>query len=127
MGLVLVIASLGLANGCRMDEQLPAPAAPFEIVVLSDIHLRIPGFPDDRFYDIAAAYRDKILAVFSGHWHMWREYTLFDTIPVYQTGPVGDYWSAGENMAIATIDPDHKTVDVQRHRISALVLSRLEW
>jgi 3',5'-cyclic AMP phosphodiesterase CpdA len=80
---------------------------------------------NDRFYDIAAAYRDKILAVFSGHWHMWREYTLFDTIPVYQTGPVGDYWSAGENMAIATIDPVRKTVDVRRHLVSPLVLSRM--
>ncbi len=74
---------------------------------------------NDRFYDIAAAYRHKILAVFSGHWHMWREFTLFDTIRVYQTGPVGDYWSSGENMAIATIDPARRTVDVRRHRASS--------
>jgi 3',5'-cyclic AMP phosphodiesterase CpdA len=71
---------------------------------------------NDRFYDIAATHKDKIIAVFSGHWHMWREYTLFDTIKVYQTGPVGDYWSSGENMAIVKIDPVRKTVDVNRHQ-----------
>jgi 3',5'-cyclic AMP phosphodiesterase CpdA len=80
---------------------------------------------NDKFYDIAACYRHKILAVFSGHWHMWREFTLFDTIKVYQTGPVGDYWSSGENMAIATIDPVRKTVDVRRHRFSRLVFMQL--
>lgn len=70
---------------------------------------------NDRFYEIAAVHKDKILAIFSGHQHQWREYTLFDTINVYQLGSIGDFRSSGENMAVVKIDPNLKSVDVMRH------------
>lgn len=71
--------------------------------------------PADPFYEIIQRHKNGILAIFSGHWHLWREYSLFDTIPVYLTGPVGDVLGSGENMAIARIDPVLKTIHVTRH------------
>jgi hypothetical protein len=75
--------------------------------------------PADRFYDIIQRHKDRILVIFSGHWHLWREYALFDVIPVYQTGPVGDTLGSGENMITARIDPVRETIQVTRHPTAA--------
>jgi 3',5'-cyclic AMP phosphodiesterase CpdA len=91
----------------------PPPDRPFWISMLSDIMVIDPA---DPFYDIIQRHKDRILAIFSGHWHLWQEYFLFDTIPVYLTGPVGDVLGSGENMAIARIDPVLKTIHVTRHQ-----------
>jgi len=69
----------------------------------------------DRFYEIAESYRDKILAMFVGHLHQRQAYTLFDSIKVYQTGSVGDFWGSGENISVVEIDPILKTINVTRH------------
>lgn len=69
---------------------------------------------EERFYDIAASHQDKILAMFVGHWHLGLEYTLFDTIKVYHTGSIGDFWDDENNISIVKIDPVLKTIDVSR-------------
>lgn len=71
--------------------------------------------PEDRFYTIADQYKDKILAMFAGHLHIWRTYTLFDTINVYGTPSVGDFLGAGSNIALVTIDPAFYSVKVDVH------------
>jgi 3',5'-cyclic AMP phosphodiesterase CpdA len=96
-------------------ESSPSPNRPFWISMLSEIMVIDPA---DSFYDIIERRKDRILAIFSGHWHLWRQYTLFNTIPVFQTGPVGDFLGSGENMAIVRIDPVHETIDVTRHPIA---------
>ena len=68
----------------------------------------------ERFYEIAASHQNKILAMFVGHWHVWQEYTLFDSIKVYLTGSIGDFWDEEDNIAVVKIDPVLKTVDVSR-------------
>lgn len=70
---------------------------------------------NDRFYQIVEQYRSKILAIFSGHWHLWQEYLLFDTIPVYQTGSLGDYFGSKRNISIVDIDPVQNRVQVSRY------------
>lgn len=89
----------------------PPPGQPFWISTLSEIMVIDPA---DPFYEIIHRRKDRILAIFSGHWHLWREYSLFDTIPVYLTGPVGDILGSGENMAIARIDPALGMIEVTR-------------
>lgn len=69
----------------------------------------------DRFYEIAESHRCKILAMFVGHMHQRQEYTLFDSIKVYQTGSVGDFSGSGENISIVEINPVLKTINVVRH------------
>ncbi|MBW1893115.1 MAG: metallophosphoesterase [Deltaproteobacteria bacterium] len=71
--------------------------------------------PDDRFYEIAENYKDKILAIFAGHWHLWQEYTLFDSIAVYVTGAVGDPLGSSMNIYIVEIDTGPRSVQVERH------------
>jgi 3',5'-cyclic AMP phosphodiesterase CpdA len=85
---------------------------PFWISTLSEIMVIDPA---DPFYEIIERRKDRVLAIFSGHWHLWREYTLFDTIPVYLTGSVGDMLGSGENMAVVRVDPDLWTIDVTRY------------
>lgn len=90
----------------------PPPDQPFWISTLSEIMVIDPA---DPFYDILLRHKDRILAIFSGHWHLWQDYTLFGTIPVYLTGPVGDFLGSGENLTTAWIDPAHETIEVTRH------------
>jgi hypothetical protein len=47
--------------------------------------------------------------------HQRQEYTLFDSIKVYQTDSIGDFWGSGENISIVEIDPILKTINVVRH------------
>lgn len=71
--------------------------------------------PGDRFYEIADQYKHKILAMFVGHWHIWQDYTLHDTIEVHETGAVGDYFGSPKNISIVEIDPALNRVTVTRH------------
>ncbi|MDA3786934.1 MAG: metallophosphoesterase [Desulfobacula sp.] len=71
--------------------------------------------PGDMFYEIAEHYKHKILAMFVGHWHIWQDYTLFDTIEVHQTGPLGDSLGSEKNISIVEIDPALNSVKVTRH------------
>jgi hypothetical protein len=70
---------------------------------------------DDRFYEIIEHYQDKVLAIFSGHFHLWQEYTLFDSIPVYVAGPVGDALGSPQHMYVISINAALRRVDVVRH------------
>jgi hypothetical protein len=70
---------------------------------------------DDRFYEIAELYKDKILAIFSGHFHLQQEYMLFDSIPVYVTGPVGDGLGSSQYVYNVTINTELRQVEVNRH------------
>ncbi len=93
-------------------ESSPSPDRPFWISILSGIMVIDPA---DPFYDILYRHRDRVLAIFSGHWHVWQEYFLFDSIPVYVTGPVGDGLGSAQNIATARIDPLNRTIEVTRH------------
>ncbi len=59
----------------------------------------------DAFYLIAQTYKDKIKGIFVGHGHSWVSDTLYQTIPVYETGPIGDKAGSGENIHVITVDP----------------------
>lgn len=37
--------------GCGLSADEEKPPEPFQIVMLSDTHVRLPGYPDDEFYD----------------------------------------------------------------------------
>jgi len=69
----------------------------------------------DRFYEIAEFHKDKILAIFSGHLHLQQAYMLFDTIPVYVAGPVGDSLGSSQYVYNVTINAALRQVDVMRH------------
>ena len=61
--IVLLFLILGLA-GCRgNDDSSPVDRSPFKIVVVSDIHVRVPGNPDDGFYDSQANQANSMLVV----------------------------------------------------------------
>lgn len=72
--------------------------------------------PEDLFYDILSAHRDKILSVFVGHGHIWQSDTLYETISVHETGSVGDMLGSGDHFSIVTIDPDARRVTVTRNK-----------
>lgn len=61
---------------------------------------------NDRFYDIARTYANKIEAIFVGHGHMWAKDTLHGTIPVYETASVGDSGGDKDNFHIVQVDPE---------------------
>ncbi len=53
--LVVGLSSLCLTAGCQENTRSPsARQSPFDIVVVSDIHTRIPGYPDEGYYDSQA-------------------------------------------------------------------------
>ncbi|HEB10108.1 MAG TPA: hypothetical protein ENI06_02705 [Spirochaetales bacterium] len=66
----------------------------------------------DAFYLSAQTYKDKIKAIFVGHGHSWVSDTLYQTIPVYETGPIGDRAGSGENIHVITVDPDDNLYQV---------------
>ncbi len=70
---------------------------------------------EDRFYETLSSHKDKILAMFVGHWHLRQTYTLLDSIPVYHTGAIGDLLGAGDNISVVRIDPHLETVEVRRY------------
>jgi len=81
---------------------------------------------DDKFYEIAEHYKDKLLAVFSGHlhlrhavfsghWHLREEYMLFDSIPVFVTGAVGDPLGSSENIYVVEVNSGSRSVQVTHH------------
>jgi len=70
---------------------------------------------DDRFYEIAEHYKDKLLAVFSGHLHLRQEYMLFDSIPVFVTGAVGDPLGSSENIYVVEVNSGSRSVQVTHH------------
>ncbi|MEI6809259.1 MAG: metallophosphoesterase [bacterium] len=69
---------------------------------------------NDRFYDIASAYTDKIKAIFVGHGHMWATDTLFGAIPVYETASTGDYLGQADNMSRVTVDVENGVFRVEQ-------------
>ncbi len=66
----------------------------------------------DAFYLSAQTYKDKIKAIFVGHGHSWVSDTLYQTIPVYETGPIGDRAGSGENIHVITVYPDDNLYQV---------------
>ena len=66
----------------------------------------------DAFYLSAQTYKNKIKAIFVGHGHSWVSDTLYQTIPVYETGPIGDRAGSGENIHVITVDPDDNLYQV---------------
>ena len=57
----------------------------------------------DAFYDVLLAYRDKVKAVFVGHGHYWATDVLNETIPVYETGSLGDGLGHPDNVHIVSV------------------------
>ena len=55
---------------------------------------------DDRFYEIALRHRDRIKGIFVGHGHIWTRDVLHGTIPVYETGAIGDFFGSRENVHV---------------------------
>ncbi len=49
---------------------------------------------NDLFYDITFEYREKIIAIFTGHGHLFRKDLLHGTIEVCETAAIGDNLSA---------------------------------
>lgn len=66
----------------------------------------------DRFYEIAETWKDRILAIFVGHGHVWEHDTLNGTIPVYETGSLGGFGGHPDNMHVVDVDPAGPTVQV---------------
>lgn len=69
---------------------------------------------DDRFYSIAAANRARIRGVFVGHGHFWEQGTLNGTIPVYETGSIGDFFGSSSNIRVVEVDPATGSVTTRR-------------
>ncbi len=60
---------------------------------------------DDPFYDIAETYKEQLLAVFTGHGHLFERDTLFGTVPVYETSSLGDTNGHPENIHVVDVNP----------------------
>ncbi|MBL6974484.1 MAG: metallophosphoesterase [Deltaproteobacteria bacterium] len=74
-----------------------------------------PGYfvqEGDRFYEIAATFKDRIVAIFVGHGHTWEHDNLNGTIPVYETGSLGGFSGHPDNMHIVDVDPAGPTIKV---------------
>lgn len=79
-------------------------------------HFRIWCKPKDlintdkepRFFEIVRGYKQNIKGIFVGHGHRWISDTLFETIPVFETGSFGDanepvYYIVGFQTGIKNI------------------------
>ena len=67
---------------------------------------------DDPFYDILESHKDKVLGIFVGHGHIWERDTIFGSIPVYETGPIGDGNGNKDNIHIIDVDPLTPSINV---------------
>jgi 3',5'-cyclic AMP phosphodiesterase CpdA len=70
--------------------------------------------PEDYFYDLIYKYRDKILAIFVGHGHRWKEDTLHGIIPVFETGAIGDQFGRADDIRLVEVDPDTRALTTSR-------------
>jgi len=68
--------------------------------------------PEDSFYDIAETHKDRILGIFVGHGHIWERDAMFETIPVYETGSIGDLGGHPDNIHIVDVDPATPSITV---------------
>lgn len=59
----------------------------------------------DRFYAIARANKTRIKGIFVGHGHRKEKDTLEATIPVHETGSIGDYQGSSRNIRVVWMDP----------------------
>jgi hypothetical protein len=71
--------------------------------------------PEDPVYDIVRQHRDTILAVFVGHGHLWQSDTLYGTIDIHETGPIGDMLGKGDNICVVDVDAAARRITVHRH------------
>lgn len=67
---------------------------------------------DDPFYDLAETYQDQILAVFTGHGHIWEKDYMYESIPVFETGSIGDTNGDKDNIHIVEVDPAEMSITV---------------
>ena len=67
----------------------------------------LPSFlidPSSRFYTIVQQHQATILGIFVGHGHIW-ERDWMGSVPVYETGSVGDGNGNPDNMHLVEVDP----------------------
>ena len=69
---------------------------------------------EDRFYEVVAANSSVIKGIFVGHGHVWANDTICGTIPVYETGSIGDYLGEADNICIVTVDANDGVFDVKQ-------------
>jgi hypothetical protein len=75
-----------------------------------------------RFFDIVEAHADQIRAIFVGHGHLWVRDTLFETIPVYETGSLGKSFANPRNVHLLRCDPSTGLVEVSPGREDVIYL-----
>jgi len=59
----------------------------------------------ERFYTIVDANSPRIAGMFVGHGHLWESDTRNGSIPVYETGSIGDYAGSGANIRVVQVTP----------------------
>lgn len=60
---------------------------------------------EDRFYEVARAYKDRIKGIFVGHGHRKEKDTLEGEIPVHETASIGDFGGAANHVRVVWMDP----------------------
>lgn len=71
---------------------------------------------EDPFYDLVDTAKDKILAAFVGHGHLWERDHRDGSIQVLETGALGDGNSNKDNFHIVDVVPEDKTLTVSHGR-----------
>ncbi len=67
----------------------------------------------DPIYALLEGAKEKIMAVFAGHGHIWERDLLYGKIPAYETGSIGDGAGDARNMHVVNVDPIAKTINVK--------------
>ncbi len=67
----------------------------------------------DAFYEVTESVADKILAIFVGHGHLFVRDTLHGTIPVYETGSIGDTNGNGQNIHTVEVNPSEPQIFIE--------------
>lgn len=67
---------------------------------------------DDPFYSLIEPEKDRILGIFAGHGHIFERDLLYGTIPVYETGSIGDSAGHPENIHVVDFDPEQVRLDI---------------
>jgi len=75
---------------------------------------------EDAFYDILESHKEKVLGIFVGHGHMWERDTVLGTIPVYETGAIGDGNRNKDNIHVIDVDPLTPAITVTIAREGAM-------
>ena len=67
---------------------------------------------EDAFYDLVETYQDQILAMFTGHGHIWEKDNMYESIPVFETSSIGDTNGNMDNIHIVEVNPEEMSITV---------------